>query len=183
MPELPSIRAKVCLVGPPECGKTSLANRFVRHAFSESYVSTLGSRVYRTEVDLPGTPRARVAITLWDVTGNGHLFHLLQDACFYHAKGILAVVDESRPESWPRLRGYLESARAVAGEIPVILAANKVDAPHPDCHNDLENVAADSGCRAIVETSARTGSGVHEAFELLASALVESENAWIENVP
>src|SRR6185295_15250827 len=54
------IQKKVCMVGLFGTGKTSLVQRFVHSLFSERYLSTVGVKIDRKQVDLDGTTVALV---------------------------------------------------------------------------------------------------------------------------
>ena len=43
---------KVCLVGDPAVGKTSLVRRYVLDQYDDSYISTLGAKVVKKDVSL-----------------------------------------------------------------------------------------------------------------------------------
>ena len=42
---------KICLVGDPAVGKTSLVRRFVLDQYDDSYISTLGAKVMKKDVE------------------------------------------------------------------------------------------------------------------------------------
>ena len=58
------IKRKICLLGAPGVGKTSLVARFVKSIFSEKYQATVGAKVDKKTVQ--GRRRGRAA---------GHLGH------------------------------------------------------------------------------------------------------------
>jgi translation elongation factor EF-4 len=60
--------------------------------------------------------------------------------------------------------------RKVAGDIPIVPVANKMDLPSEVADDGLEKVAAVLGDRFML-TSAKTGEGVPEVFERLANRM------------
>ena len=62
-----TLRLKVCLVGAPAVGKTSLVRRYVEGAFSEEYLTTIGVRISRKRVEVNGEP---VGLVVWDINGD-----------------------------------------------------------------------------------------------------------------
>jgi len=60
------IRKKICLVGAPGVGKTSLVRRFVERRFEADYHSTIGVRIDRRSLDVDGN---EVSLIIWDIHG------------------------------------------------------------------------------------------------------------------
>ena len=59
------ILKKVCMLGAYGVGKTSLIARFVQGVFDERYLSTVGVKIDRKAVDLPGGEAT--TLVLWDL--------------------------------------------------------------------------------------------------------------------
>src|SRR2546428_14126200 len=65
------LKAKVCLVGDVAVGKTSLIKRFVQDQFDDRYISTVGTKVSKKEVEAKfGGAPGRDRVKIWDVTGS-----------------------------------------------------------------------------------------------------------------
>src|SRR6058998_257115 len=93
------MKIKVCLVGEAAVGKTSLIRRFVLDDFDDKYIQTLGTKVSKKELSLPGPAgdgKLKVDMTIWDIMGQKGFRELLKEAYFYGAKGIFAVCDVTR---------------------------------------------------------------------------------------
>ncbi|MGZ3422830.1 MAG: Rab family GTPase [Polyangiales bacterium] len=159
---------KVCLLGAAGVGKTSLVRRFVRAAFSEQYRTTVGVTIETKKVARPGH---EVDLVIWDLSGEDE-FQRVRTAYVRGASGYLLVVDGTR-------RATLETARAlqarvveVVGPVPWVLVMNKIDRIDSwdvDQH-DVRSIGAKAG--AVIETSAKTGAGVEEAFRALVDAIL-----------
>ena len=178
MPETPKVqfRAKVCLVGDHAVGKTSLIRRFVTGRFSDVYINTLGAAASKKSmltVSSGGTP-ARLDITFLDIMGDRALMDVLREAYFHGAAGVLAVADITRPETVLHLHEWVQGVRSVAGDVPVLLVANKADlvATSEALLADLEERLRGHGDRVIV-TSAKSGAGVEDAFAWMAKNVVD----------
>ena len=168
------VKAKVCMVGALAVGKTSLVRRYTLDLFEDRYITTLGTKVSKKTVDLTldGTPRRIVLdMLLWDIMGQPAFRGLLADAYFYEAKGILAVADLTRPETFEELDGWVGAIHDVAGVVPLLLVGNKSDLTNgSDGGTDkLAEAADDLGCDSIV-ASAKTGENVEETFQQLGVA-------------
>src|SRR5256886_13042629 len=127
MPEAQRIKTKVCLVGEAAVGKTSLIRRFVQDEFDDRYITTLGAKVSKREMQF-GTPdrtQVHMDMTVWDIMGEKGFRDLLKEAFFHGAKGVVAVCDLTRQPTLNNLDDSGQSACSDRGEIPVVAASNK----------------------------------------------------------
>jgi len=173
VPDPKRFKGKICLVGEYMVGKSSLIRRYVRNDFDDKYLMTLGAKVSKKEVDVlvDGTP-VRANLAIWDFMGQEGFRELFQDAYFSGARGILAVCDLTRRTTLDALGPWVQSVRAVAGPIPMVLAANKADLTDKAelADRDLDRFAAAYAC-TFVRTSAKTGANVEETFRILATTV------------
>ena len=159
-----TVRLKVCLVGAPAVGKTSLVRRYVEGKFSEDYLTTIGVRISRKRVVVDGEP---VGLIVWDVNGDD-AFAPLQATYLRGAAAFLLVADGTRPVTLDRvlaLRGELDEA---FGHTPAVLAVNKADLETEWAVPAERTGALRAEGWDLRETSARDGTAVEEAFEALA---------------
>ena len=179
--EEPRVKLKICLVGEPAVGKTSLIRRFVHNEFQDDYTVTLGTRISKKELSLPldeGEDPVGVTLVIWDIMGQEGIRELLKEAFFQGAQGILMVCDLTRPETLGPLEGWRESVQEIAGPLPSVLLASKADLTDqvvlPD--KDLDAACQVWDC-SWQFSSAKTGQGVEEAFESLTRAILERQHA------
>jgi small GTP-binding protein len=166
------IQKKVCMVGIHGTGKTSLVQRYVHSVFSERYLSTVGVKIDRKALDLDGTP---LTIVLWDLAGRDGQ----EDITTSYLRGahaILYVADGTRKETCDQLGQLRALAREAAGEVPELLALNKIDLAEQWAlkKGDEESLAREW---ELVRTSAKTGAGVEEAFQRLGRATLAAKEA------
>jgi small GTP-binding protein len=166
------IQKKVCMVGLFGTGKTSLVQRFVHSLFSERYLSTVGVKIDRKQVDLDGTT---VALVLWDLAGRDGQ----EDITTSYLRGahaILYVADGTRRETCDQLPELRALVREAAGEVPEVVALNK-----SDLKDRWTITATDEQSLAsafdLVRTSAKTGEGVEDAFQRIARATLATREA------
>jgi small GTP-binding protein len=165
------MQKKVCMVGLFGTGKTSLVQQFVHSRFSERYLSTVGVKIDRKEVQVDGTA---VTLLLWDLAGRDG-FEDITPSYLRGSHGILYVADGTRRETWEQLGELRSLAREAAGDVPSVLAVNKSDL--------LDHWALPTADEArlsaewdLVRTSAKSGDGVEEAFRRLGrGTLVQRE--------
>ncbi len=171
MPEASSkarVKMKICAVGEEVVGKTSLIRRFVADVFDGEYVRTFGTLLSKKTVEVEGPKRQPtvVDVVLWDIMGQRRFADVLQDAYFYNANGVFAVLDITRKESLKALYGWLNGIYN-AGESPsVIILANKADLhdQREVPQEDLETLS-EAYDAPFYFTSAKTGDNCHLAFE------------------
>ncbi|MFQ5553049.1 MAG: Rab family GTPase [Thermoplasmata archaeon] len=169
-------KMKICAVGEEAVGKTSLIRRFVDDVFEGEYIRTLGTLLSKKTVEVEG-PEGRptvVDVLLWDIMGQRGFMDLLQDAYFYNASGIFAVLDITRKESLEALHGWLKGVFETAESPSVIILANKSDLQ--DQGEVLEEDLATLGEAYDVPfylTSAKTGDNCNLAFEDLIRLALE----------
>lgn len=178
--ELEKVKAKICLVGEAAVGKTSLIRRYVHNDFDDKYITTLGAKVTKKEMefDVPDNGiRVGMDMTIWDIMGEKGFRDLVKEAFFVGTRGILAVCDLTRHDTLKELDDWIQSVFRVVGNIPVIYAVNKVDLKDEVLlmYGDKElKQAARAFDASYVYTSAKTGENVEEAFKILGERIVES---------
>ena len=160
------ITKKVCIIGDFGVGKTSLVARFVHHAFSDKYLSTVGVSIKTKVVNLSSTQEVKLII--WDIAGEDALSSAAE-RYLRGANGLLVVADGTRPSTVGTGQDLLLEAQSKVGEIPAIRLINKADLTE----QWTTPPAADgsSGTETLI-TSARSGLNVEAAFEKMAAALI-----------
>ena len=156
-------KLKICLIGATGVGKTSLASRFVHSIYSDTYRTTIGVKIEAMEIQ---RGERSVQLVVWDLSGEDE-FQSVQSTYIAGSAGYLLVIDGTRRETVDTARLLAMRVRAAAGNIPFVVMVNKVDlvALWEVVAEDLAPLRADAA--AVLETSARSGVGVREAFEAL----------------
>jgi small GTP-binding protein len=180
MPELQTIKTKVCLVGEAAVGKTSLIRRYVQDDFDDRYITTLGAKVSKKELEFDLTPGAKVHMdmTIWDIMGEKGFRDLLKEAFFHGAKGCLAVCDLTRYSTLKELDDWVQGVFNVVGEVPVVFAINKIDLRDEVMilYGDKEiEQTARAFDASFYYTSAKTGENVEAVFRRLGSQILAKE--------
>jgi len=165
---------KVLIVGPGAVGKTSLLERLVYDRFSENYKLTIGVNFLSKVIDIRGN--GKVKLTIWDIGGQKR-FETMRSEFYKGASGAVLVFDLTRMETYNAIEGWLNEVRYYTGNIPFILIGNKVDLLD-DIGRIIEKREAEEFARThnsiYIETSAKIGKNVEEAFNAFSQMLVGS---------
>lgn len=163
------IKKKVCMLGAFAVGKTSLVARFVKGIFDERYLTTVGVKIDHKDLEVDGI---EMRLMLWDLHGEDD-FQSVRASFLRGSDGFVIVADGTRKATLDVARKLKGRATEAAGEVPFVMMLNKGDLEEQweVKGKDLEGENA-PGC-LVLRTSAKTGEGVEEAFDVLAKALVK----------
>lgn len=156
---------KVIIVGPPAVGKTSLLNRFVHDQFDLKYQLTIGVDFLTKTVEYEPSKFAKLQI--WDI-GAQERFKFLHRSFYDGAFGALVVFDLSRQQTFSGMKTWISEMHSILNaDIPKVIIGNKSDLV-PEIgqiieRNELEEYVKKEGC-LYIETSAKTGKNVEDAF-------------------
>ena len=154
------IKKKISMLGAYGVGKTSLVRNFVYSVFDEKYHATIGVKVDEKTVNVDGK---QIKLMLWDVAGAEDYFSIPMSYVKGSA-GFLLVVDGTREDSFYRALEVADEVLAELGQVPFITVLNKEDLVEDWCMtDDLIEKLNSYGC-PVIQSSAKTGSGVEKAF-------------------
>ncbi len=166
-------KLKICLVGEPAVGKTSLIRRFVMDKFDDKYLTTIGTKVSKKELVLDdGT---KVILMVWDIMGQPSFRQMLKESYFYGANGIIAVTDITRKQTLDAMPDWIGTIRSVVEkDLPAVFLGNKADLKDSAQFGEDEiNQMAELYRGKAFLTSAKTGAHVNEAFTYLAEEIIK----------
>lgn len=172
-----ALKKKICLLGSFGVGKTSLVARFVHSLFSDKYHTTVGVKIDKKVIHL-GTDE--ITLVIWDMAGeeDGAPVKLNQ---VRDAAGYLLVADGTRRKTLDVARDIQQRVESEIGKQPFLLLVNKVDLREAhlseawEIKNSEWSELAASGW-IVLETSAKTGEHVEEAFLALTSSILKARN-------
>ncbi len=157
------IQKKICLLGSFAVGKTSLVKRFVHGGFSDRYLTTIGVKIDKKIVQ---TTDSTVNLVLWDLAGEDE-FQKVRLTYLRGASGYLLVADGTRRETLNKAMVRKAGAGAVIGKRPFVLLLNNI---YQEYIWEIEPNLIDDFVQKnwlVMTTSAKTGQGVEEAFQIL----------------
>lgn len=158
------LKTKVLLTGNFGVGKTSLFQRFILSKFDERYLTTIGVKVDKKQVQLP---EGIVEIFLWDVAGE-----VSQDkvpiSYFLSAHGIIYVFDLTRPLTYQNIESDITYLKKLAPKATIKIVGNKKDLVTEE---QIAQITASLNIPHDMVTSAKTGENVEDLFTKLASEM------------
>lgn len=168
----------MCMVGDFGVGKTSLIRRFVDRQFSDQYLSTVGVKISRRNIELLGVKQQEkqdVQLLIWDLEGHTK-FKSIAPSYLQGSGGALVVADVSRPETIERLIEHIQLFSSINPKGNIIIALNKLDLVDEEKLAKMVEIAeatAPDKVLATYTTSAKTGKDVDDIFYKLAYKMVE----------
>ncbi|TFG10509.1 GTP-binding protein [Candidatus Thorarchaeota archaeon] len=170
---------KIVVLGEGAVGKTAIVTRFSHGFFRTDYKTTIGSQFAVKNIETPSMHgnRLTVKLQIWDVAGQSR-FQILRPMYYRGSSGGLLVYDVSRRRTFIVLEEWLDELRkAIGKDIPLVLVANKTDLPDRVVAPSEGREFADAHGMPYVESSAKTGEGILDVFEQLATTLVHNRES------
>ncbi|MFX0174340.1 MAG: Rab family GTPase [Candidatus Hodarchaeota archaeon] len=162
---------KVVMLGEGSVGKTSLIRRYVKQTFTHDYITTVGSNFLIKKIQLD--EESRMTMQLWDISGQDS-FRNIRPQYYLHSHGGILTFDLTRNTTLQELEKWYMDFTKKTGHIPLMMFGNKVD-----LRDQREVLVEDAQMLAhrfnanYFETSALDGTGVEEAFTILAQRIVD----------
>ena len=171
---------RICIIGDPSVGKSSILTRFCDNTFKENYNNTIGVdfRVVTLKYN-----DIVVKLHIWDTAGQER-FRSLAINYFRSANGFIYVYDISNQDSFNNVNSWINlvtnnNKNAVVN----ILIGNKCD------KEDERGIEKEEGEHLaeekhfyFLETSAKNNENIEKIFEVFVRDLVEyySKNEYVE---
>ena len=167
---------KLLLIGDASTGKTSLLLNFCDNKFNSSLMSTIGIDFKIKTITVQGK---RIKLQIWDTAGQ-EKYHTITTAYYRGSHGIMMLYDITNIQSFDNIARWMQNTTENAGEDTVkMIVANKIDKEEQRLiSRNRGNDLAMQYDVDFMETSAKTGANVQEAFERLverALVVVEAE--------
>lgn len=169
---------KLAILGDSAVGKTSLIDQYVQHSFTNNYIPTLGVNIVIKDITIKDG-KSFIRLTLWDIAGQDK-YDLTRKMFYQGCEGVLLVYDITRPLTFNNVKDkWLKEYKNYAGKDDVyILIGNKVDLRDQEINSadnsqtvitfkDGAKFAKSIKASDFIETSAKLGNNVENAFETL----------------
>ncbi|HME56447.1 MAG TPA: Rab family GTPase [Candidatus Lokiarchaeia archaeon] len=165
---------KIVVVGEFGTGKTSLIDRYIQQTFNDDYRPTLGTNISIKQIAIDDTS---VNLIFWDIAGQEKWKHV-RSLYYKGSNAALVVGDLTQKSTFDAIATvWVPDLRQYAGnDVPVMLIANKNDLNRDTTPEDVEACATAIGAIGAIETSAKTGDNVEDAFVRITRAAIESDS-------
>eukprot|EP01087_Luapelamoeba_hula_P015337 TRINITY_DN456_c0_g1_i1.p1 TRINITY_DN456_c0_g1~~TRINITY_DN456_c0_g1_i1.p1 ORF type:complete len:205 (+),score=43.41 TRINITY_DN456_c0_g1_i1:194-808(+) len=169
---------KLLLIGDSGVGKSALLLKFTDNTFSENFISTIGVDFKIRTVNIKGKV---IKLQIWDTAGHER-FRTITGSYYRGAHGIFVVYDVTDKESFDSAAKLWisELDKHAADDVCKMLIGTKNDLQNERAVQTSEGKKVADQCGALfLETSAKTGDGVEEAFMKLTNKIFDDR----KNVP
>lgn len=165
---------KVIILGPSAVGKTSLLNRFVHDEFILKYKMTIGVDFLTKTMEYKSSKFAKLHI--WDIGGQER-FKFLHRTFYEGTSGALMMFDLSRQHTFSGMKNWLLEMRSIMNrDVPKVIIGNKSDLI-PEIGEVIDRTKAEKYAKKedclYIETSAKTGENVENAFLELTQLMIK----------
>jgi small GTP-binding protein len=172
---------KIVLIGDGAVGKTSIRRRYMGEGFRTDFLATMGADFAYLKTDIDDN---EIEWQIWDLAGQP-AFRNVMKAYYKGSMGALAVFDVTQPDTLENIDSWTQEAQFHAKtflELPVVIVGNKIDLRDeiPNCTKTINGfVKAKSLNAEFIETSAKTGENIDDAFTKLAHLIIKKS---VENM-
>ncbi|KAH3726743.1 ras-related protein Rab-39B-like [Dreissena polymorpha] len=177
---------RLILIGDSTVGKSSLLKYFTDGKFDEVCDPTVGVDFFARLLEVKNG--VRVKLQLWDTAGQER-FRSITRSYYRNSVGIMLVFDISKRQSFDNITSWLGEAKfhIEPHQAVYMIIGHKADtdSERQVSYREAQQFAQMNGLKYI-ETSAKTGQNVEEAFQLLARDVyklleegrVKMEDGW-----
>jgi small GTP-binding protein len=171
---------KLVLIGDSAVGKTSIRNNYLGLGFEKEHMTTLGADFAAITKDVDDF---QIKYQIWDLAGQP-MFKNVRPRFFKGCFGALAVFDITRKETFHNLTNWIQELYQFSGKgvVPVIILSNKMDlGDHAVSVEEAQEFIEELNKKTkehkvenfFLETSAKTGQNIDEAFRILGEYIIE----------
>ncbi|XP_077978608.1 uncharacterized protein LOC144434037 [Glandiceps talaboti] len=173
---------KIVLCGDSGVGKSSFLERFCQNTFQARTQVTIEIGFQMKSLVIDSTV---ISLQIWDTAGQER-FRSIPHSYFRKADGVMLLYDITCEKSFQSVTSWLVNIQDVDVDNSAILMVlgNKEDLANP-----LRIVSTEAGkrlaedCGALfLETSAKTGSNIFEAFDKMARLLQKREDESVKSI-
>jgi len=163
---------KLILGGDGGVGKTSMVHRFVEDAFQTDYKSTIGTSIMKKECEFEGLS-SKVRFVIWDLAGQSQ-FKRVRQTYVENAEAGIVVYDVTRKDTFDNLEIWHKEIKEASPTISLVLVGNKIDLVDDRQVTTEEGQAlAQKLGLTYIETSAKDGTNIQDAFKMLALQMIK----------
>ncbi|MHA1292307.1 MAG: Rab family GTPase [Promethearchaeota archaeon] len=179
------LKYKIVLAGAKDVGKSSLIARFCDNVFNENMRTTIGVSFKRKKIPLPDLhKKLAIEVNIWDFGGE-EKYRTLFPAYVNGAAAALILFDTTDRKTLDDIDNWVDIIKEnTDSDIVMLLIGTKIDLKD---QRQITNKQAREiydkcdWCIDIIETSAKTGENVEEAFLTVAKEIVKRKMQLCKN--
>jgi len=170
---------KITIIGDGGVGKTSLIKKFTQGSFQKEYIKTIGAQFSEYDAEIRGDA---IRLLFWDIAGQDD-FLFLRPSFYRESRAAIIVYsleeNDLGKRSFEDITNWYEDIKNYCGDIPIVIFANKVDLIKENNldRTNIQELVKKQGFLGYYLTSAKTGQGVHEAFNAIINRLYSKYKA------
>mmetsp|Transcript_27193 Transcript_27193/g.38302 ORF Transcript_27193/g.38302 Transcript_27193/m.38302 type:complete len:203 (+) Transcript_27193:83-691(+) len=163
---------KILLIGDSGVGKSCLLLRFADDSWTETHISTIGVDFKIKTLNIDGKT---VKLQIWDTAGQER-FRTITRSYYRGAHGVMLAFDVTDGNSFQTVGKWIYDIKKYSTDTtPVILVGTKCDLQDQRVVDaDTARKFAEKNDLKYIETSAKSGDGVQEAFLALCELIMKS---------
>ena len=174
-------QVKIVFVGASGVGKTCIISKYINNTFYPTNSSTIGANYFSKYVDFKDIS---FNINIWDTAGQ-ELYKSLAPMYYRSSVASFVVFDVTNRQSFIDAKHWIKELRNNSPNTFIVLCGNKIDLPESkEKEREIEESEgvklANSFGVKYVETSASTGVGIEQGFQIIYSYLVANPNIFTE---
>lgn len=166
-------RFKLILGGDGAVGKTSMVHRYVEDIFEKDYKSTIGTSIMKKECSFKELD-STVRFVIWDLAGQAQFKRVRLKYLANAIAGIL-VYDVTNRASFENIdENWYKEIKKASPNVALILVGNKIDLKNERVVSREEGELLSEKLKlTYLETSAKTGENINDAFKMLALQIIK----------
>ena len=155
----------IIVIGDGAVGKTSLIKKYTKGSFAKDYIKTIGAQFSKYDEDIEGN---NIKLFFWDIAGQRE-FDFMRPTFYNGSKAAIIVFSHTDEESFNKIPEWHEDIKSHVGDLPIVLFGNKIDLVEDGNAEDekIQKIVKEKGFLGYFKTSAKTGTGVYEAFQAI----------------
>jgi len=171
---------KIVLMGEGSVGKTSIRSKFMGVGFKSEYIKTIGADFASKAIELGEN---KVHFQIWDLAGQ-KMYRHVRSSFYCGCKCGFLVFDLTQPVTLEKLEEWAEEAINHSGgflKIFIVLGnkndlKDQIKIKDEEVQKLIEKLRKRKNIEAAyLETSAKTGENIGEAFEMMGKMFLEKE--------
>ena len=154
----------IMLLGDGQVGKTSMILNLLGNEYNDSQLTTVGKEAYTYQTNINGY---ELKMKIWDTAGQER-FRSLSAQAIKISDGVVLVYAVNQKSSFLAIDQWINKINELVdiSRKPIIIVGNKsdIDSSLREVQYEEGKKYADNKGYKFYETSAKTGSGIKEAF-------------------